>query len=266
MAKVNRTRQGFTLVELLVVIGVIAILISLLLPALNKARQQARSVTCLSQLRQVCLGFVMYAQEHRGILPPYAVGHPNGPVYPGDYWWEELRPYVGAHYAEAGTNFSTEIIGYNHLRCPEFENSPTVAWSYLGYGVYFPTVFGFYNPSWPFNNPGQGTAKLARIPAYVPIIADTKNGSGGVVSYFLNPSAHPAWSFTVDTDNDGTSDSNPSQILGNNSGAGPYNGLDPRHTGGFSMGFPDGSARHVARKQWATNEGRIWGVADDSYR
>lgn len=62
-------RKGFTLVELLVVIGIIAVLISLLLPSLNRARSQARNVKCLSSLRQLGLGFQQYAQAFKGVWP-----------------------------------------------------------------------------------------------------------------------------------------------------------------------------------------------------
>lgn len=70
-------RRAFTLVELLVVIGIVAVLIGLLLPALAGARRQARAVVCLSNLREVAAVFYTYAAGNKGRPPMH---QPNGPL------------------------------------------------------------------------------------------------------------------------------------------------------------------------------------------
>lgn len=65
----GRKRSGFTLVELLVVIGIIALLISVLLPALSKAREKASQVKCLSNMKQIATAILQYAGENKSVLP-----------------------------------------------------------------------------------------------------------------------------------------------------------------------------------------------------
>jgi prepilin-type N-terminal cleavage/methylation domain-containing protein/prepilin-type processing-associated H-X9-DG protein len=77
----RKTKTGFTLVELLVVIGIIAVLIAILLPALQRARESARQVQCMSNLRQVGYAFFMYTGENKGWFPNVGVfGGPGATV------------------------------------------------------------------------------------------------------------------------------------------------------------------------------------------
>jgi prepilin-type N-terminal cleavage/methylation domain-containing protein len=82
------SRKGaFTLVELLVVIGIISVLIAILLPALTRARQQAMTVQCMSNMRQVGNAMLIYADQYDGYLFPDHLGWANNTVYltnPGD--------------------------------------------------------------------------------------------------------------------------------------------------------------------------------------
>jgi len=92
-------RRAFTLIELLVVIAIIAILASILFPVFGRARESARRAGCASNLKQIALGWMMYAQDYDEVTVPnfekdtnLGVGIVTGTDFP--YWPDILQPYV----------------------------------------------------------------------------------------------------------------------------------------------------------------------------
>ncbi len=100
--------SGFTLVELLVVIGIIALLISLLLPSLNKARAAANAVQCASQMRQIGMGLMLYSQKHKGQL----IAGITGVASPLDNWSKVCAAEL-VNRANEGANSREKVF-----RCP----------------------------------------------------------------------------------------------------------------------------------------------------
>ncbi|MBM3475289.1 MAG: DUF1559 domain-containing protein [Armatimonadetes bacterium] len=88
-------RLGFTLIELLVVIAIIAILAAILFPVFARAREKARQTSCLSNIKQLNLGMLMYAQDYDETLPHYADHGCYAAPLPSRYLWDALiGPYT----------------------------------------------------------------------------------------------------------------------------------------------------------------------------
>ena len=205
--KVSRLKSAaaFTLVELLVVIGIIAILISILLPSLNAARMQAQSVMCASNLRQMGIAMQMYADDvsgTKGFYPramiPWDMTKPEAapfaPAAGGLFWFERnfiwaIRPYLRKKDVNFASFADQQDLAFNYIfRCPgkgnfTFESNTDI--TKLSYGMNAFDPANAYGSQWvkpgtfkPFQKGGYpGGMPSLKPPGRIMLVSDVNNGS-----------------------------------------------------------------------------------------
>ena len=118
------SRTHFSLIELLIVIAIIAILASLLLPALNSARDKARSIKCLNNLKNYGNHIIMYSDDYGAAPAPQATDSESHPVY----WNESIRTYTNTDITTAKKTGSVWF-------CPSYGKIAYHYNAYTGYGI-----------------------------------------------------------------------------------------------------------------------------------
>lgn len=132
-APVGWTPAAFTLVELLVVIAIIAILAALLSPSLTKAREAARSVICVNNLRQHSLAMIAYSNDHDGSAVPF---------FNGTYIWESIL--VSKGYLPGGRANPTSVK--KDLKCPSNHNGYNNNWGESSISAFYDS-----SPNYQYN-------------------------------------------------------------------------------------------------------------------
>ena len=173
---------GFTLIELLVVVAIIAILAAMLLPALSKAREKARQAVCMSNLKQIGVGMMMYIQDNYEYIPVTRLV--TNTMYCKN-WVYQISGYMK-------TNIYSKDPGKNVFVCPSDRN-PWYDNNYYpnAYTSYAPNIHGGF--VWATGTSIITLKKYTRIPWPSKLIA-MADGSG-----WLNPDAYKDASFTPTT-------------------------------------------------------------------
>ncbi len=194
IAKARLHNSGFSLVELLTVISIIALLMSLLLPALNRARHLANRVVCASNLRQIGEADRVYAVQYRGAYPPVDIGEwPTGPigynvppknVLYGNPWGPAILYHTGILPNPAAYYCPESGLFGNKADVSTLYSTPNTSVDYTGVRISYCYYVGRQEGAFDFNGSG-GVALTATI-------ADLTNPTTQIVftNNYLEP-LHP---------------------------------------------------------------------------
>ncbi|MCF6175384.1 MAG: DUF1559 domain-containing protein [Victivallaceae bacterium] len=180
LKKASAGMKVFTLIELLVVIAIIAILASMLLPALNKARDTAKTIACTNKQKQIGLAAMLYVSDSNDCLPPYYNDNPPVPVT--NFWFYRVLDYMGKKKTATSAAYNTAIT--EAFECPKTSRADQggggfeAAKRVVSYAVTFGGFHNNYTPArkgaWVKSyNDRRVAHSIAKIPSGSIILVDT---------------------------------------------------------------------------------------------
>lgn len=256
-------RTGFTLVELLVVISIIALLVSILMPSLGRAREQARAVYCASNQRQLLLGLIYYTEDNNEHLPYYS--NPNWSTSTSqwlvqtDGWLGAIMPYVGAEGADTVSSGGLEYYEQKDFaevgNCPSIKDPNPSSTSPWTIGVNYPNVIDYNGKAAsaagrPDNYVKQFpwiSRKIGKIPSTTLVLMDSRAWGWWVYNMSIWPLV------STEVDEDGIS------IYSDLLATLPYNGATFPHNKKANIAMMDGHVEREEKANIVNNVNDMWG-------